>query len=74
MSSNSQIRIIKPDERRRQREARVAKPPASANRIAQEKSLDAADIITGWVDEWRQHKQQSAQAARRFMRPLGEAA
>jgi hypothetical protein len=74
MNTNPRIKIIKPAERRRQREARVAKPKASASRIEQENALEAAATITGWIGEWREHKQQNAETARGFMSLFGEAA
>jgi hypothetical protein len=47
MNTNQRIRIIKRAERERQRDTPVAKKPASAADIAQEKALDADVTIAG---------------------------
>jgi hypothetical protein len=59
MNQEPGIRIIKRVERERRREASVAKRLASASHVAQEKALDDAKTIKGWVGEMRQRKQQS---------------
>lgn len=56
------IRVIKPAERRRRREARVRKGQESAHRPQQDEAREAAAAVTGWVDELRGQKQQSADA------------
>jgi hypothetical protein len=61
MNPNPRIRIIKRAERLRQPETPVAKRPASASHIVQEKARDAANTVKGWIVNSRQQKQQSAE-------------
>jgi hypothetical protein len=63
MNPNPRIRIIKRAERLRKPETLVAKRPASASDIVQEKARDAANTIKGWIVNSRQQKQQSAVSA-----------
>jgi len=66
MNTNPRIRVIKLDERKRRAKARVRKGRASAGRSVQEKACDAAATVTGWVDELRRQKRQSADALSGF--------
>jgi hypothetical protein len=56
MSTDPRIRVIKLAERKRRAKARIKKVRDSARRPEQDKSLDAAATITGWVDELRRQK------------------
>ena len=66
MDMNPRIRVIKLDERKRRAKARVKKGRASAGRPVQDKARDAAATVTGWVDELRRQKRQSADALSGF--------
>jgi len=69
---NPRIRIIKFAERERRAQARVVKRLASTNHIAP--VPDAATTVTGWIDELRQLKRQSAEAAPSVKSLLGDTA
>ena len=66
MDTNPRIKVIKLAERKRRAKARVRNGQASAGRSVQEKARDAAATITGWVDELRRQKKQSADALSGF--------
>ena len=66
MSRDSRIRIIKSAERKRRAKAQVKQRRDAARRTEPDKTQDAAETVTGWVDELRQQKQQSAGAASDF--------
>ena len=60
------IRVIKLAERKRRAKARVRKGQADARPLVPDKARDAAATVTGWVDELRRRKQQSADAVSGF--------
>ena len=66
MSTDPRIRVIKLAERKRRARARVKQGRAAARRPAQDEARDAADTVTGWVDELRRQKQQGTDAASDF--------
>jgi hypothetical protein len=66
MSTDPRIRVIKLAERKRRAKARVKQGRAAAHRPARDEARAAADTVTGWVDELRRQKQQSADAASDF--------
>jgi hypothetical protein len=66
MSTDPRIRVIKLAERKRRAKARIKQGRDAARRPGPDKTQDAADTITGWIDELRQQKQQSADAASDF--------
>ena len=66
MDTNTRIRVIKLAERKRRAKARVKKGRAGVRRLGQDKARDAAATVTGWVDELRRQKQQSADALNGF--------
>jgi hypothetical protein len=66
MDMNPRIRVIKLADRKRRAKARVRKGRASAGRPARDKAREAAAAVTGWVDELRRQKQQSADAVSGF--------
>ena len=67
MSTDPRIRVIKLAERKRRAKARVKQGRAAARRLGQDKARnDAADTVTGWVDELRRQKRQGAGAASDF--------
>ena len=66
MSTDQRIRVIKLAERKRRAKARIKQARAVASRSGPDKTQVAADTVTGWVDELRQRKEQSADAASNF--------
>jgi hypothetical protein len=62
MSTDPRIRVIKLAERKRRAKARVKKSRDAARRPRQDEARDAAHTVTGWVDELRRQKHQSADA------------
>jgi hypothetical protein len=60
MSTDPRIRVIKLAERKRRAKARVKEDRDSARRPEQDKAPDAAATVTGWVDELRRQKHESA--------------
>jgi hypothetical protein len=66
MSTDHRIRVIKLAERKRRAKARVKQGRASASRPAQDEARDAADTVTGWVDELRRQKRPGADALSDF--------
>ena len=65
MSTDPRIRVIKLAERKRRAKAR-AKQGRAAARPVQDEARDAAVTVTGWVDDLRRQKRQSADAAGDF--------
>ena len=65
MSTDHRIRVIKLAERKRRAKART-KQGRDAGRPRQDKARDAAVTVTGWVDDMRRQKRQSADAAGDF--------
>jgi len=66
MSTDKRIKVIKLAERKRRAKARAKQNKAAAARPAQDEERAAADTVTGWVDELRRLKEQSAGAASDF--------
>ena len=66
MSTDPRIRVVKLAERKRRAKARVKQGRAAAARPKQDKAREAADTVTGWVDELRRRKRQGAGAASDF--------
>ena len=66
MSTDPRIRVIKLAERKRRAKARIKQGRDAARRPGLDKTQGAADAVTGWIDELRQQKQQSADAASDF--------
>ena len=69
MSTDKRIKVIKLAERKRRAKARAKQnkaAAAAAARPAQDEARAAADTVTGWVDELRRQKEQSAGAASDF--------
>ncbi|MFL6336991.1 MAG: hypothetical protein ACJ754_27130 [Pyrinomonadaceae bacterium] len=66
MSTDPRIRVIKLAERKRRAKARIKQGRDAARHPGPGKTREAADTITGWIDELRQQKQQSADAASDF--------
>ena len=66
MSTDPRIRVIKLAERKRRAKARVKQGRSFGRRPGPDKTQDAADTVTGWIDELRQRKQRSADAASDF--------
>ena len=66
MSTDKRIKVIKLAERKRRAKARAKQNKAAAARPAQDEERAAADTVTGWVDELRRQKEQSAGAASDF--------
>jgi hypothetical protein len=66
MSTKSRIRVVKLAERKRRARAQVRQGRAAAGRPVRDEARDAADAVTGWVDELRRRKQQDADAADDF--------
>jgi hypothetical protein len=66
MSTDPRIRIIKLAERKRRAKARIKQSRDAAQRTEPDKTQDAAETVTGWVDELRQQKQQNTNAASDF--------
>ena len=67
MSTDKRIKVIKLAERKRRAKARAKQnKAAAAARPAQDEERAAADTVTGWVDELRRQKEQSAGAASDF--------
>ena len=66
MSTDPRIRVIKLAERKRRAKARVKQGRASARHPGQDEARDATATITGWVDELRQQKRESTDAASDF--------
>jgi hypothetical protein len=73
MSTDPRIRVIKLAERKRRAKARIKQARAVANRPEPDKTQEAADTVTGWVDELRQRKEESADAASAFNNLFEEA-
>jgi hypothetical protein len=65
MSTDPRIRVIKLAERKRRAKARIKQGRDAARRPGPGKTQEAADTVTGWIDELRQQKQ-SADAASDF--------
>jgi hypothetical protein len=65
MSTDPRIRVIKLAERKRRAKARIKRGRDAARRPGPDQT-QAADTITGWINELRQQKQQSADAASDF--------
>jgi hypothetical protein len=66
MSTDPRIRVIKLAERKRRAKARIKRGREAARRPEPDQTQGAADTITGWINELRQQKQQSADAASDF--------
>ena len=66
MSKQPRIRVIKLAERKRRAKALARAGRDSARRPAQEEAREAADTVTGWVDDLRRQKRQGADAAKGF--------
>lgn len=66
MSTDRPIKVIKLAERKRRAKARVKQERAAASRPAQDEARDAANTVTGWVDDLRRQKRQSTDAAGDF--------
>lgn len=66
MSTDTRIKVIKLAERKRLAKARIKQSRDSARRPVQDEARDTAAAVTGWVDELRQQKRQSADAAGDF--------
>jgi hypothetical protein len=66
MSTDPRIKVIKLAERKRRAKARIKQGRDAAPRPGPDKARDAADTVTGWIDELRQQKQQGAGAASDF--------
>jgi len=66
MSTDPRIRVIKLAERKRRAKKRVKQAQAAARRSEPDKTQDAADTVTGWVDELRRQKRQGTDAASDF--------
>jgi hypothetical protein len=67
MSTDPRIRVIKLAERKRRAKARVKQGRAAATRRPeQDQARDAANTVTGWVDELRRQKRQNTDAAGDF--------
>lgn len=66
MSTDPRIRVIKLAERKRRAKARIKQGRDAARRPGPVKTQDAADTVTGWIDELRQQKRQSAGAVSDF--------
>jgi alkanesulfonate monooxygenase SsuD/methylene tetrahydromethanopterin reductase-like flavin-dependent oxidoreductase (luciferase family) len=66
MSTDPRIKVIKLAERKRRAKARVKQARAAAQRPTQDEARDAADTVTGWVDELRRQKRPDANALSDF--------
>jgi len=66
MSTDTRIRVIKHAERKRRAKARIKQGGNAARRPGQDKARDAAETVTGWVDELRMQKRQDANALSGF--------
>jgi hypothetical protein len=66
MSTDHRIRVIKLAERKRRAKARARQGKVAAVRPVQDEARDAAVTVTGWVDDMRRQKRQSADAAGDF--------
>ena len=66
MSTDPRIRVIKLAERQRRAKARVKQGRDAARRPRPDRTQNTADTVTGWIDELRRQKQESADAASDF--------
>lgn len=66
MSTDPRIKVIKLAERKRRAKARVKQGRKAAHRPEPDKTQEAIATVTGWVDELRRQKQQSAGAESEF--------
>jgi hypothetical protein len=62
MSTEPRIRVIKLAERKQRAKARIKKSRDAVRRPRQYEARDAADTVTGWVDDLRRQKRQSTDA------------
>lgn len=62
MSTDPRIKVIKHAERKRLAEVRAEQGRDSARHPAQDEARQAADTVTGWVDDLRGQKHRRADA------------
>ncbi|HEY0079600.1 MAG TPA: hypothetical protein VGB73_13385 [Pyrinomonadaceae bacterium] len=62
MSTDHQIKVIKLTERKRRAKARIENDRESSHPRGQDEVRDATATVTGWVDDLRRQKHQSADA------------